>query len=82
MAVHVALNHTGKYSFGTVEVDGVDISNRVTSFAFERTRDGASMLTLHLAIHGEDTIDLGDIPSDNVHVHEHVYSRGKDPVAA
>lgn len=73
MAVNVKFDHVGKYAFGKVEVDGVDISNHVMSLSFERKPDGAAVLTLHLAIHGEDKVDLGDIPSENVHVHEHVH---------
>lgn len=75
MSVNVRFASTGKYNFGKVEIDGTDVSNHVMALEFRRHADGSSVLTLHMPIHGEDTVDLGDIPGENVTVHQYDYRR-------
>jgi hypothetical protein len=68
MAVKVTFGPTsGKYSFhtGHVEVDGIDISNRVTSVSFKGDSQEGCRLELSLVLGDEDTVDL-DLAGEDV----------------
>lgn len=67
---------SGKLLFGKVEVDGLDISNKVCALSFVRKQDGTTTLTLDLAIYGEDALRL-DIPEEDVIVKASVFKDGK-----
>ena len=68
----------GKYKFlrGKVELDGVDVSNRITALTFRRNQDGSNVLTLDAVIHGEDALLL-DIPDEDLVVNAKVVRNGE-----
>lgn len=56
-----------KFIPGHVEVDGIDISSRITALKFTRDASGANLLDLRLVLYGEDVLDLV-LPDDAVDV--------------
>jgi hypothetical protein len=65
VSVKVTTFSVGKYYRAKIEVDGVDISNRVQSANIALNADGSHVLTLGIALYGDDAIDL-ELPEVDV----------------
>lgn len=77
--IHVTFGpdgRTGKMLFGKVEIDDLDISRKVCALSFVRKQDGTTLLTLDLAISGEDALRLA-IPEEDVVVTGRVFRDGE-----
>lgn len=75
MSVKVTFAPAGKRMVGRVEIDGLDVSRRITNVAFSGDAYGEVLLVLTTVLHDDDVVEI-EVPNDDVEVQGRLTPRG------